>query len=103
MLNGTDRDRLTALLPGPLPRSARTEPLAKGSLLRWDTVERQVTVVVSVTDSNTGASVRAAVSDGREVWTWRVGLPVKTAPIVSGNTLYVLDYDGNLHALTCRT
>jgi outer membrane protein assembly factor BamB len=41
-------------------------------------------------------SLRAVNKDGQVVWEHRVGTPVKTSPIVSGNLLFALDYAGNL-------
>ena len=38
------------------------------------------------------------VKTGRLLWKYAVGLPVKSSPIVSGNALFVSDYDGNLYA-----
>jgi outer membrane protein assembly factor BamB len=39
---------------------------------------------------------------GAPVWCFSVGLPVKGSPVVSGNTLFVCDFDGNLHAFAGR-
>ncbi len=41
-------------------------------------------------------SIRAVRRDGRVVWEHRLGTPIKTAPAVSGNLLFVHDYAGNL-------
>ena len=35
---------------------------------------------------------------GDVIWRWDTGVPVKGSPIVSGNMLFVCDYDGNLWA-----
>ena len=35
---------------------------------------------------------------GAVVWRWDTGVPVKGSPIISGNMLFVCDYDGNLWA-----
>jgi len=41
-------------------------------------------------------SVRAVDKNGKVVWEHRLGTPVKTAPAMSGNLLFVHDYAGNL-------
>jgi outer membrane protein assembly factor BamB len=41
-------------------------------------------------------SIRAVNKDGQVVWEHRVGTPIKTSPVVSGNLLFVHDYAGNL-------
>ncbi|MDP6555693.1 MAG: PQQ-binding-like beta-propeller repeat protein [Pirellulaceae bacterium] len=41
-------------------------------------------------------SVRAINRDGDVVWEYRLGTPIKTAPAISGNLLFVHDYAGNL-------
>ena len=38
-------------------------------------------------------------TDGTERWSWRIGVPIKSSPIVSGNMLFIQDCDGNLYAL----
>jgi outer membrane protein assembly factor BamB len=49
---------------------------------------------------DTGGRVRClARDDGRELWRLNLGQPVWAAPIASGNTLWVADYFGGLHAL----
>ncbi len=46
-----------------------------------------------------GGNVRClATDDGRELWRLQVDEPILSAPIVSGNTLYVGDYAGRLYA-----
>ena len=37
---------------------------------------------------------------GKPVWRHEIGMPVKSSPVVSGDTLYISDYDGNLYAFT---
>lgn len=37
---------------------------------------------------------------GKELWSISLGLPVKSWPAVSGNALFICDYDGNLWAFT---
>ena len=37
-------------------------------------------------------------SSGKVRWRWDTGVPVKGSPIISGNMLFVCDYDGNLWA-----
>mgnify|MGYP001361007070 CR=1 FL=1 len=41
-------------------------------------------------------SVRAVNSNGKVVWEHRLGTPIKTAPLVTGNLLLVHDFAGNL-------
>ncbi len=41
-------------------------------------------------------SIRAVNREGKVVWEYRVGTPIKTSPTVSGNLLFVYDYAGNL-------
>ncbi|MEE2990326.1 MAG: PQQ-binding-like beta-propeller repeat protein, partial [Planctomycetota bacterium] len=41
-------------------------------------------------------SVRAVNSDGTVAWEHRLGTPIKTAPLVTGNLLLVHDFAGNL-------
>ena len=41
-------------------------------------------------------SVRAVTDDGKVVWEYQLGTPIKTAPTASGNLLFVHDYAGNL-------
>ena len=41
-------------------------------------------------------SIRAVDCKGALVWEHRLGTPLKTAPVVSGNLLFVHDYAGNL-------
>ena len=41
-------------------------------------------------------SIRAVDYAGQLVWEYRLGTPIKTAPVVSGNLLFVRDYAGNL-------
>jgi len=47
-------------------------------------------------------SIRAVNKDGKVVWEHRLGTPVKTAPAISGNLLFVHDYAGNFWCF-CRT
>ena len=47
-------------------------------------------------------SLRAVDRDGAVRWEYRLGTPVKTAPAVSGNLLFVHDYAGNLWAFAPR-
>ena len=42
------------------------------------------------------------VASGEVIWRWDTGVPVKSSPIVSGNMLFVSDYDGNLWAFVGR-
>lgn len=42
------------------------------------------------------ASLRAVDLDGKVLWEYRLGTPIKTAPAASGNLLFVHDYAGNL-------
>jgi len=44
------------------------------------------------------------VKTGKPAWSrrFRVGLPIKSSPVVSGNMLFVKDYDGNLYAFVGR-
>ena len=41
-------------------------------------------------------SVRGINREGKVVWEHRLGTPIKTAPVISGNLLLVHDYAGNL-------
>ena len=45
-------------------------------------------------------SIRAIDKSGRVVWEYRVGTPVKTAPVVTGNALLLHDYAGHLWCFT---
>ena len=46
-----------------------------------------------------GGRVRClALEDGRELWRVGTEAPILSAPVLSGNTLYVGDYDGKLYA-----
>ena len=54
-------------------------------------------LVVFGDDTGVVRALRRA--DGAEVWTWRIGVPLKSSPTVSGNMLFLSDYDGNLYAL----
>jgi outer membrane protein assembly factor BamB len=48
--------------------------------------------------TDTGDLCAVAVNTGDVVWRFCVGVPVKSSPVISGNMLFVKDYDGNLHA-----
>ena len=48
--------------------------------------------------SENGRLYALQAATGKELWSYRLGLPVKSWPAVSGNALYVSDYDGNLWA-----
>ena len=39
---------------------------------------------------------------GACVWKFRLGLPVKSSPVVSGNMLFVCGFDGELYAFASR-
>lgn len=41
-----------------------------------------------------------ALADGEVLWRYNVGVPIKGSPIVSGNALFVCDWDGNLFCFT---
>jgi outer membrane protein assembly factor BamB len=41
-------------------------------------------------------SLRAVGKDGEVVWEYRVGVPIKTSPVVTGNLVLVHDFAGNL-------
>ena len=41
-------------------------------------------------------SVRGITRDGKVIWEHRLGTPIKTAPVVTGNLLLVHDFAGNL-------
>ena len=34
---------------------------------------------------------------GEVLWRYNLGVPIKGSPVVSGNALYVCDWDGNLY------
>jgi len=42
------------------------------------------------------SSLRAVDRGGKVCWEYRLGTPIKTSPVVSGNLLFVHDYAGNL-------
>ncbi|HUS81559.1 MAG TPA: PQQ-binding-like beta-propeller repeat protein, partial [Armatimonadota bacterium] len=44
-----------------------------------------------------GCIYGVALADGAIRWRYQVGVPVKGSPIISGNTLLVCDWDGNLY------
>jgi len=48
--------------------------------------------------SAAGALSAWRLSDGTEVWRTDVGLPLKSGPLIAGNTVFVVDFDGNVHA-----
>jgi len=52
-----------------------------------------------VVGDDTGVLRALARSDGRELWSWRIGIPIKSSPVLSGNMLFLQDYDGNLYGL----
>ena len=39
---------------------------------------------------------------GKELWKYLIGLPIKSSPVISGNMLFLSDYDGNLYAFAKR-
>ena len=39
---------------------------------------------------------------GKRIWSYDLGVPIKSSPIVSGNMLLVHDYDGNLYAFVVQ-
>ena len=41
-------------------------------------------------------SIRTVNNQGHLVWTYRLGTPIKIAPVVCGNLLFAHDYSGNL-------
>ena len=41
-------------------------------------------------------SIRTVNNQGHLVWVYRLGTPIKTAPVVCGNLLFAHDYSGNL-------
>ena len=41
-------------------------------------------------------SLRAVGKDGKVVWEYRVGVPIKTSPVVTGNLVLIHDFAGNL-------
>jgi outer membrane protein assembly factor BamB len=41
-------------------------------------------------------SLRAVEKDGKVAWEYRVGVPIKTSPVVTGNLILVHDFAGNL-------
>ena len=42
------------------------------------------------------ALIRTVNNQDYQVWTYRLGAPIKTAPVVCGNLLFAHDYSGNL-------
>jgi len=40
------------------------------------------------------------LEDGRELWSYDLGVPITSSPAVSGNTLYISAYDGVVYAFT---
>ncbi|MBA3314180.1 MAG: PQQ-binding-like beta-propeller repeat protein [Planctomycetaceae bacterium] len=40
------------------------------------------------------------LTSGKALWSFTVGVPVMSTPLVTGNTVYVAAYDGRLYALT---
>ena len=45
-------------------------------------------------------SLRAVDKSGKVVWEYRVGVPIKTSPVVSGNLVLVHDFAGNFWCFT---
>ncbi|MBG86737.1 MAG: hypothetical protein CMO80_07540 [Verrucomicrobiales bacterium] len=41
-------------------------------------------------------SLRAVGKDGKVVWAYHVGVPIKTSPVVTGNLILIHDFAGNL-------
>lgn len=48
-------------------------------------------------------SLRGITRDGQVIWEHRLGTPVKTAPVVSGNLVLVHDFAGNLWCFAGKT
>jgi eukaryotic-like serine/threonine-protein kinase len=42
------------------------------------------------------------LTSGKQLWSFNVGVPVMSTPLVSGNVVYVAAYDGRLYAFTAR-
>jgi outer membrane protein assembly factor BamB len=40
---------------------------------------------------------------GQELWTYVIGVPVMSTPLVTGNVLYVAAYDGRIYAFTSQS
>ena len=57
-----------------------------------------VTGDVLYAGSENGRLYALDAATGKELWSYNLGLPVKSWPAVSGNALYLSDYDGNLWA-----
>jgi hypothetical protein len=55
----------------------------------------------NLSDATTAQNCRQSMA-GKELWSYRMGLPLKSWPAASGNTLHVSDYDGNLRAFVSR-
>jgi len=43
-----------------------------------------------------------ALEDGQVLWRYNLGVPIKGSPVISGNGLYVCDWDGNLYCFAAR-
>ena len=48
--------------------------------------------------SETGYLYAFDVKTGKVLWKYYVGVPIKSSPVISGNTIFVADYAGNLWA-----
>ena len=41
-----------------------------------------------------------SLEDGKEIWTRRIGIPVRGAPTASGGRVFIITYDNQMHALS---
>ena len=41
-----------------------------------------------------------SLQDGKEIWTRRIGIPVRGAPTASGGRVFIITYDNQMHALS---
>jgi len=49
--------------------------------------------------SDDGHLYAFALEDGELLWRYNVGVPLKGSPVLSGNALFICDWDGNLYCL----
>ena len=57
---------------------------------------------VVYTGSDDGHLYAFKLADGTPLWRYNLGVPIKGSPVISGNALFVCDWDGNLYCFVGR-
>ena len=57
---------------------------------------------VAYVGSDDGHLYAFSLEDGKVLWRYNLGVPIKGSPVVSGNTLFICDWDGNLWCFVPR-